>query len=71
MWFSRKTSRKTYDPEIRKPVIRASICTGEQTAGFLNKETKQFEEVMLIRNRTDLEEFRDTYGIKREIEKIY
>ena len=60
-----------YDPEAVRPVIRASICTGEQTAGFKNLQNGKFEEVMLIRNRRDLEEFKKRYGIEGEIEKIY
>ena len=39
-----------YDPETERPVIRASICTGEQVAGFKNKTTGAFREIMLIRS---------------------
>ena len=66
-----KKEKKTYDPSIKRPVIRASICTGEQTAGFQDLETGKFTEVMLIRNEKDLNEFRKLYGIDGEIEKIY
>ncbi len=71
MLFCRKTIRKKYDPEQRKPVIRASICTGEQSAGFMDLKTGKFIEIMLIRNPKDLKDFRDEYGITGEIEKIY
>ena len=30
----KKTVTKTYDKENKKPVIKASICNGEQVAGF-------------------------------------
>lgn len=53
------------------PVIRCSICTGEQVAGFRDGETGRFEEVMLLRSPGDLEQFRQQYGISGEIEKIY
>ncbi len=53
------------------PVIRCSICTGEQVAGFRDGETGRFEEVMLLRTPEDLEWFRQHYGISGEIEKIY
>ena len=53
------------------PVIRCSICTGEQVAGFRDGQTGRFEEVTLIRAPTDLEEFKEKYGISGEIEKIY
>ena len=60
----------TYDPEKEKPVIRASICTGEQVAGFKDLATGKFHEVMLIRGEKDLKVFRDRYGIT-EISKEY
>ena len=44
-------------------MIRASICTGEQVAGFKNIHTGKFSEVMLIRNGGDLREFLETYDI--------
>jgi len=40
-------------------------------AGFLRKENGTFEEVMLIRGEEDLLSFRETYGIRGEIRKIY
>lgn len=52
-----------YDRENLRPVIRSSICTGEQTAGFRNIHTGKFTDVMLIRTDRDLEEFQNTYGI--------
>ena len=71
MFFRKKTVKKTYDPNVKKPVIRASICTGEKVAGFVDVHTKHFEEVMLIRNQKDLDDFRNMYDIKEEIETIY
>jgi hypothetical protein len=59
-----------YDPEKEKPIIRASICTGEQVAGFKNKETGVFHEVMLIRDNKDLAEFKQAYGLEH-IDKEY
>ena len=61
--FRKKEKKCPYDRENLKPVIRSSICTGEQTAGFKNRHTGKFSEVMLIRSRRDLEEFQRTYGI--------
>ena len=52
------------------PVIRCSICTGEQVAGFRNPDG-HIEEVMLLRTPEELEQFRKRYGITGEIEKIY
>ena len=71
-WFKRKTVVvKSYEKENQKPVIKASICNGEQVAGFKDIHTGKFEEVMLIRGAADLEAFRSQYGIMEEIEKIY
>ena len=71
MLFKKKAEKKTYDKENKKPVIRASICNGEQVAGFMNVHTGSFEEVMLIRDSEDLFQFMNEYGISCDIEKIY
>ncbi|MBQ2610271.1 MAG: aspartate dehydrogenase [Butyrivibrio sp.] len=71
MFFKKKREIKTYDKENRRPVIKASICNGEQVAGFRDIHTGAFEEVMLIRGDDDLAEFMRMYGIEGKIEKIY
>ena len=53
-----------YDPETQYPVIRASICTGERVAGFKDKATGHFTEVMLLRSATDEQQFKDAYHIE-------
>ena len=67
----KKETQPAYDPAVLTPVIRASICTGEQTAGFRENETGRFREVMLIRDDDDLQEFREKFGIEGEIKTIY
>ena len=67
--FKKKTVTKVYDKENNKPVIKASICNGEQVAGFKNIHTGKREEVMLIKNQADLDAFKKMYGIDGEIEK--
>ena len=69
--FGKKHQKKTYDKNKLKPVLRCSICTGEQVAGFQDIHTGRFEEVMLIQNAADLEAFKSRYGITEEIAKIY
>ena len=71
LWFKKKGEKKSYDRERKKPVIRASICTGEEVAGFMDLQSGRFEEVVLIQSNKDLEDFRSTYGINGEIDKIY
>ena len=68
--FRKRVPKAEYDKESQKPVIRASICTGEQVAGFKDIHTGTFTEVMLIRNQKDLEEFAKKYDISiKEISK--
>ncbi len=69
--FKKKTVTKAYDKDHKKPVIKASICNGEQVAGFKNIHTGKIEEVMLIKNQADLNAFKKMYGIDGEIEKEY
>ena len=71
MFFKKKIENKPYDKSIKKPAIKASICNGEQIAGFKDLSTGAFEEVMLIKNQEDLASFKKIYGITEEIEKIY
>lgn len=67
--FKKKIS-KSYDKENQKPVLKCSICTGEQVAGFKNLATGKFEEVILIRNEKDIVSFKERYGIS-ELGKEY
>ena len=69
--FKKKIIANTYDKDNKKPVIQASICNGEQVAGFKNLHTGEFREVMLIRGFEDLETFKKQYGIQDQIIKEY
>ncbi len=69
--FKKKTVAQPYDRENKKPVIRSSICNGEQVAGFKDIHTGKTEEIMLIKNQTDLDRFKAMYGIDEEITKEY
>ena len=69
--FKKKIVTQSYDMENKKPVIKASICNGEQVAGFKDIHTGKIEEVMLIKSPQDLEEFKAMYGITEEIAKEY
>ena len=69
--FKKKQVAEAYDKENKKPVIKASICNGEQVAGFKDIHTGKIEEVMLIKNQADLDAFKKMYGIDGEIEKVY
>ena len=65
MFGRRKRLTETpYDKSGKIPVIRSSICTGEQVAGFKDSSGK-FEELMLIRNDKDLSEFLSRYQVEK------
>ena len=66
MIFKKKVVKLEYDKESKRPVIHASICTGERVAGFKDLHTGKFEEIMLIRDDSDLNEFMETYNILEE-----
>ncbi len=70
--FGRKKEVRalSYSREEKTPVIRCSICNGEQVGGLKNKATGEFEEVMLIRDGHDLEVFQRMVG-EQEIPKEY
>ena len=71
MFFKKKFEKRSYDKECKKPVIKASICNGEQVVGFKDLKTGIFEEITLIKNARDLDDFKKMYGITGEIEKMY
>ncbi len=67
----RKTPAEDYDREHYEPVVRSSICTGERVAGFREKGTGRFRDVMLLKTPQDLEEFKARFGIEGELKTIY
>ena len=70
--FKRKSAAhiQHYDKETYKPILKCSICNGEQVAGFRNLQTGKFEEIMLVRNAADLREFMERYGVS-DVPKEY
>ena len=58
--------------EQSMPVIRCSICTGEQVLCSKDRQTGQLTELMLIRTPSDLSEFCEANGVRMEdVQKIY
>ena len=64
MFWKKKKEKRSFDRENLTPVIRASICTGEQVAGFKDIQTGKFSEVMLISTNSDMDEFLELYDLK-------
>lgn len=59
-----------YDEAKHEAVIRCSICTGEQVAGFRSREDGNFVGVMVIQSEKDLESFKRLYRVD-DVKKIY
>ncbi|MZK38741.1 aspartate dehydrogenase [Coprococcus sp. BIOML-A1] len=59
-----------YDEAKHEAVIRCSICTGEQVAGFMSREDGNFVGVMVIQSEKDLENFKRLYRVD-DVKKIY
>ena len=76
MLFQKTTSKKQtvenreYDKVNEKPVLKCSICNGEQVAGFKDQRTGKFHEVMFVRDEKDLQEFKEMYGLS-DVAKEY
>ena len=62
-WKRKRPNRISFDKTGKIPVIRSSICTGEQTAGFRDTASGNFVEVRLLRSDADLQEFLRLYGV--------
>ena len=69
--FEKKAKAYSYDKERMKPVIKTSICTGEQVAGFKDIHTGKIEDIMLVKTASDIERFKKIYGIEGSIDKEY
>lgn len=72
MKFGKKKKEETlsYDKKTLIPVVKCSICTGEQVAGFKDKNTGKFREVMLIAGKADLDAFCKMCGVD-EVKREY
>lgn len=71
--FGRKKqviSPVSYDPAEKQPVIRCSICNGEQVGGLKDRRTGALEEIMMIRTDADRARFEEIVGTK-DIVKEY
>ena len=73
--FKKKEKLRTaslYPMEKYEPVLRSSICTGEQTACMMDRVTGKLHEVMVIRNSQDLKQFAEEYGVNLDtIRTVY
>lgn len=70
LWKKKQPQTVAYDKDNWKPVLRCSICTGEQVAGLKNLHTGEFKAGTLIKNEKELKQFMAQYGIEK-IDKEY
>ncbi len=71
LFSKKKETPPLYPPEKWEPVLRCSICTGEQVACMRDRESGKLREIMLIRDEGDLAAFRKTCGVTGEIRRVY
>lgn len=64
-YLSKLSEDVPFDKDSQTAVIKCSICTGEQVAGFKNNSDGHFTEVMVIRSEKDIELFRKIYQIEK------
>ena len=69
-WRKKKVEVQEYDRENWIPVLKCSICNGEQVAGLKNIHTGEFREEVFVRDEGDLESFKRKYGVE-EVKKEY
>jgi hypothetical protein len=62
----KKPTLPAYDKTGKIPVLRSSICTGEQVAGFKDPVSGKFDDLMLIRSEKDLNAFLSQYQVERD-----
>ena len=68
----KKAAVSTYGKNGKVPIIRCSICTGAQVAGFKGPVSGRFEELMLLRDDKDLAEALQRYQVEeREIKRAW
>ena len=61
-----------YDPAVQEPAVRRSICTGEMTGGFLDRNTGKFQDYMLLDGQKELEAFCKGTGVAPEdVKTVY
>lgn len=54
-----------FDPSAQEAVIKCSVCTGEKIAGFRDRASGRFTEVMLLKSSEDEKRFLKTYNMDK------
>ena len=61
--FDGTIANEAYDKDNFKPLIKASMSSGEKVAGFIDLRTGDFIRAMLIKNSRDIDIFLEKYEI--------
>ena len=65
-FFSKRVQTVEWDREAYEPAILKSICTGEETFGFISKADGRFHGLEVLRSTNDRAAMCERYGIKPE-----
>ena len=61
-----------FDPATQQVAVRRSICTGEMTVGFVDRQTGRFQDVGCVEDQQGLEDFCRRVGARVEdVKTIY
>ena len=72
LFRKRKPPSVALDPARQTPAVRKSICTGEMTGGYVDRESGKFHELMLLEGRAGLEAFCKEVGADPDhVETVY
>ncbi len=66
----RKKKPRILDLTAREPAVRKSICTGEMTAGYLDRKTGKFHDLAVVQNQSELDAFFRELGVT-EYKTVY
>ena len=72
MFRKKQEHRPDFPRDQYVPALRKSICTGEESFGFIRLSDRAFLEVQLVRSRDELLSLLSYYAISEdEVETIF
>ena len=69
--FRKKSRKLSFDRTLFRPVIRKSICTGEETFGFVRRADGSFMDICLLGDMDARKEILSEYGIAEDEVRIF
>jgi len=58
-----------FNPEEESPLIKCNTCNRDMVAGFKNKKTGEFREVMTVNSDEEIEKFAAACGVTQVTKK--